>query len=59
LRQFGIGTLAVHWFFLLKLSVLLQDDARLVKRRRALLESNSPRNSQLVTHRTDELGGGA
>ena len=31
--------------------------ARLVKRRRALLESNSPRNSRLETHRDDGWGG--
>ena len=29
-----------------------------MKRRRALLESNPPRNSQLETHRDDEAGGG-
>jgi hypothetical protein len=28
-----------------------------MKRKRALLESNSPRNSQLETHRSDEPGG--
>jgi len=27
-----------------------------MKRKRALLESNSPRNSQLETHRSDEAG---
>jgi Bacterial protein of unknown function (DUF899) len=36
LRQFGIGTVAVQWFFLLKFPLLFQDDARLVKRKRAL-----------------------
>jgi len=36
--------------------VSLQDGRRLVKRRRALLESNPPRNSQLETHRDDEAG---
>src|SRR5438128_2571750 len=29
---------------------------RLVKRRRALLESNSPRNNQLETHRVEKRG---
>jgi len=47
------------WVFLLKLPLLLQDDARLIKQRRALLESNSPRNSQRETHRNDGLGGGS
>jgi hypothetical protein len=59
LRQFGIGTHAVQSFFLLKFPLLFQDDTRLVKRRRALLESNSPRNNQLETHRNDEPGGGS
>ncbi|PYV05592.1 MAG: hypothetical protein DMG26_05005 [Acidobacteria bacterium] len=36
--------------------VFLQDERRLVKRRRAMLESNPPRNSQLETHRDDEAG---
>src|SRR5712692_6211800 len=57
LRQFAIGTLAVHWIFLLKWRLLLQDDPRLVKRRRALVETNPPRNSQPETHRSDEPGG--
>ena len=30
--------------------------SHLVKRRRALLESNSPRNSQVETHPNDEAG---
>ena len=30
-----------------------------MKRKRALLESNSPRNSQPETHRSDEPGGPA
>ncbi len=47
------------WVFLLKLPLLLQDGARLIKQRRALLESNSPRNSQREIHRNDELGGGS
>jgi len=42
--------------FFLKCLLLPQDGARLVKRRRALLESNSPRNNQLETHRDDEPG---
>ena len=35
---------------------LLQSSRRLVKRRRALLESNPPRNSQLETHRVERRG---
>jgi len=42
--------LANGWF-------LGHDQSRLAKRRRALLESNSPRNSQLETHRNDEVAG--
>ena len=45
--------------FFLKCLLLPQDGARLVKRRRALLESNSPRNNQLETHRDDEPEGGS
>jgi hypothetical protein len=37
---------------------LAQNDLRLAKRKRTLLESNPPRNSQLETHRDDERGGG-
>ena len=33
--------------------------SRLVKRRRALVETNPPRNIQLQTHRDDGIGGGA
>lgn len=54
-----MGTLAVHWIFLHTQPLLLQDDPRLVKQRRALLESHSPRNSQPETHRDDEPGGGS
>jgi hypothetical protein len=36
----------------------LQAGDRMAKRRRALLESNSPRNSRPETHRNDERGGG-
>ena len=35
-----------------------QQSARLVKRRRTLLESNSPRNNQPETHQDDERGRG-
>src|SRR6266852_3631294 len=59
LRQSETSTLAVQWIFLLQSFLLFQDDGRLVKRRRALLESNSPRNSQPETHRDDEPGGGS
>jgi len=38
------------------LLVLRQTELRLVKRRRALVETNLSRNSQLVTHRSDEPG---
>jgi hypothetical protein len=38
------------------LSVLRQTGLRLVKRRQALVETNLSRNSQLETHRSDELG---
>src|ERR1035441_2158503 len=37
---------------------LLQADNRMAKRRRALLESNPPRNSRPETHRNDGRGGG-
>src|SRR4030095_5509554 len=37
--------------FLLKPALLFQNLRWLAKRRRALLESNSPRNNQLETHR--------
>jgi hypothetical protein len=50
LRQSAIGTLAVRWIFLLKLPFFFQNRPRLAKRRRALLESNSPRNNQPETH---------
>ena len=36
--------------------MVFQDGTRVVKRRRALLESNSPRNNQLENHRNDEPG---
>src|ERR1700744_1908872 len=38
------------------LLVLRQSGFRLVKRRRALVETNLSRNSQLATHRSDERG---
>src|SRR3974377_253076 len=38
------------------LLVLHQTELRLVKRRQALVETNLSRNSQLETHRSDELG---
>ena len=38
------------------LLVLRQSGYRLVKRRQALVETNLSRNSQLETHRSDELG---
>jgi hypothetical protein len=37
---------------------LAQNDIRLAKRKRTLLESNPLRNSQPETHRDDEAGGG-
>jgi hypothetical protein len=40
-------------------TTVAQNDLRLAKRKRTLLESNPPRNSQLETHRDDEAGGGA
>ena len=46
---------------LLTLTLLVQNHRWLVKRRRALLESNSPRNNQLETHRnrwSDERSAG-
>ena len=39
--------------------MLKQTRLRLVKRRRAMLESNPSRNSQLETHPNDELGASA
>ena len=67
LTEFGVNPsvetmlnchITVRWIFLLKSSLLLQNRRRLVKRRRALLESNSPRNSQPETHRNDGPGSG-
>src|SRR3954447_22204484 len=40
-------------------TTVAQNDLRLAKRKRALLESNPPRNNQPETHRDDEAGGGA
>jgi hypothetical protein len=40
-------------------TTLAQNDVRLAKRKRTLLESNPPRNSQPETHRDDEAGSGA
>ena len=37
-------------------TTVAQNESRLAKQKRALLENNPPRNSQLETHRDDEPG---
>ena len=57
------GQLRHYWPFDEKLSTdkttLAQNELQLAKRKRTLLESNPPRNSQPETHRDDEARGGA
>ena len=47
---------AVRCIFLDERWLRLHDERQLTKRKRALLESTSPRNSQLETHRNDGPG---
>jgi hypothetical protein len=50
------GSTAAEWVLGIG-RCLVQNRYRLAKRRRALLESNPPRNNQLESHRSDERAG--
>src|SRR5437764_14071680 len=44
--------------FTIQMAPFVGQSPRLVKHKRALLESNPPRNNQLETHRSNESGSG-
>src|ERR1700674_2869640 len=56
MRQFETGALAVYCVDVVRGAGDGSPCSRLVKRRRALLESNPPRNNRLETHRDDGPG---
>jgi len=58
-RQLEIVTLAARLNLLFKSTLSFENHPELVKHKRALLESNPPRNNQLATHQGHESGSGS